>query len=298
MVLRTDRKISGWVSLTFDDALHHHLDHAVPILNEAGFRGTFYTHLSSPAFLQRQKEWIRAAADGHELGNHTVFHPASAHKTWVRTGNAIDYYSLDRMAMELEFANAVLSELDGNTERTFAYPCSNPMIGRAGWMRRVVDAMGCRQTRLAGWVDRMRLNWGSTQQSYEPIIGQLFKAGRGGGLTLNDDVPPTSKWNRTLLPSAAVDDCSIEALQDFVNRAVRAESWAILQFHGVQGGHRLNCPLSTFCDFVAWLKAEHHGRVITVLDGAKRLWAGDAIGRLSNATLPVESPDVAETVLS
>ncbi len=264
--------MSGWISLTFDDALHEHLDHVVPALNRVALKGTFYTHLSSPAFVGRQQNWRQAAAEGHELGNHTVFHPAAASKRWVRPGNAIERYSLDRMRLELEFANATLSALDGRIERTFAYPCSNSFVGRTGWVRRAVEAAGWGQTRLAGWVDHWNLDWGSTRQSYEPIIGELFAAGRGGGLSFGQQVPPTSTWRRSRMPSVAVENWSLHDLQQHVNRAITSNTWAILQFHGVGGGHQMDCPLSIFMEFVTWLKSEYAERVITVLEGSRRLW--------------------------
>ena len=264
--------LTGWVSLTFDDALHQHLDQALPVLNQAGLTGTFYTHLSSPAFIQRQSEWQRTAAEGHELGNHTVFHPADARKTWVRPGNAIDHYSLDRMRLELELANEWLTALDGRVERTFAYPCSNSCVGSRGWVRRAVERARWGRTRVAGWIDHWRLDWGSTLQSYESIVGELFVAGRGGGLTRGQPVPPMSSWRRTQLPSVAVEDWTLNDLQQHVTDAVAANTWAILQFHGVGGGHHMDCPLPVFQDFVAWLQADHADRVLTVLEGARRLW--------------------------
>lgn len=262
----------GWVSLTFDDALDQHLDHVVPVLNEATLRGTFYAHLSASAFVQRRDEWRRASANGHELGNHTVFHPADERKEWVRPGNAIDGYSLDRMRVELQFANDVLEGLDGRCERTFAYPCSNSYIGRRGWVRRAVRAAGWERTRLAGWMDRWNLDWGSTRQTYEPLIAQMFLAGRGGGLSAGQDVPPTSTWRKSQLPSVAVMDWSLPDLQNHVMRAVEAKTWLILQFHGVGGGHHMDCSLPVFREFVLWLKTNYSDRVVTVVDGVHRLW--------------------------
>ena len=268
--------MTGWVSLTFDDALDEHLDHALPALNDAGLRGTFYTHLSSLGFLNRQSEWRQAAADGHELGNHTVFHPADLRKNWVRPGNAIDYYSVDRMKLELEFANASLSSLDGRVERTFAYPCCNSFVGTRGWVRRTIERAGFERTRVAGWIDRWNLDLGSTLQSYEATVEELFIAGRGGGLVLGQQVPQTATWRRSKLPSAAVVSWTIDELRAHVTNAVDAGTWAILQFHGIGGGHWMDCRLSVFCEFVSWLMREYASQVITVLDGARRLWGQDA----------------------
>ena len=264
--------MSGWISLTFDDALDDHLDHAIPLLNQAGLVGTFYAHLSSPAFIRRQTEWRQAAAAGHELGNHTIFHPADARKAWVRPGNAIDHYSLDRVRLELELANQLLTALDGRTERTFAYPCSNSYVGKRGWMRRAMETIGWDRTRAASWIETWRLDWGSTRQSYESIVGELFAAGRGGGIVRGQSVPPVSSWRRTQLPSVAVENWTLADLQQHVSAAMESDTWAILQFHGVGGGHHMDCPLQVFRDFVAWLREERAECVISVLDGARRFW--------------------------
>lgn len=268
----------GWVSLSFDDALEQHLDVAIPAMNAAGIHGTFYAHLASPCFIRRLEEWKRAAAAGHELGNHTVFHPADQRKTWVRPGNAIDHYSVDRMRLELEFANDWLHAIDGESHRTFAYPCSNTKVGHVGWGHKSLRRFGWDRTRLSGWVDRWQLDFAATQQSYEPIIGELFLAGRAGGLELGDPVPLTQQWCRTRLLSAAVDRWTLTDIQKFVTSAIDRRTWAILQFHGVGGGHRMDCSAAIFLEFVGWLKSELLSQVVTVREGANRLWGSHRAG--------------------
>ncbi|MGA2616470.1 MAG: polysaccharide deacetylase family protein [Thermoguttaceae bacterium] len=271
------------ISLSFDDALDQHLDHALPVMEKHGLVGTFYTHLAAPAFGRRTDEWRDAARRGHELGNHTIFHPADARKPWVREGNAIDRYSVDRMRMELETANQLLRAIDGQTERTFAYPCSNPIVGRRGVAKSLLFKWGFEFTRLPGLVDRLHLDFGSTQTSYVPVVGDLFVAGRGGGLTPDSPVPPLETFNKACLPSVAVDGWTLDGLAGFVRRAIAAETWAILQFHGVGGGHRLDCNMAVFHDFIAWLADHCADRVVTVVDGARRVW------KLERPT-PVSSP--------
>lgn len=265
--------LTGWVSLTFDDALNEHLDHAIPILNEWRLRGTFYGHLAALAFGPRLDEWRQAARDGHELGNHTIFHPADARKAWVRAGNAIDGYSLDRMRQELEAANRLLQAIDGCMERTFAYPCSTTILGHRGVIKDLLFKLGYERTRLPGIVDRWRCDLGSTQQSYVPLVGKLFLAARCGGLEKVSPVPPVAAFNRFLLPSVAVDGWSLRELIGFTERGLAADTWVILQFHGIGGGHRMDCELNVFREFVAWLQSNHADRVATIRDVAARLWS-------------------------
>ncbi len=275
---------TGWISLSFDDALDQHLDTAIPVMNACGLLGTFYAHLSAPGFLRRTDDWRAAADAGHELGNHTVFHPALGSKKWVRAGNAIDYYSLDRMRLELELANEWLMTIDGQAERTFAYPCSNSFVGHVGWTHRALEMLRLNRTRLASWVDRFHLDIAATRQSYETVVGELFVAGRGGGLIQGDAVPPVTAWSRTRLPSVAVENWTLNELQTHVTKALTRGTWAILQFHGVGGGHHMDCSVNVFKDFVMWLYQEHAQRMVTVLEGARRLWPKKGLPELSEVT--------------
>jgi len=52
------------VSLAYDDALDSHLDAAIPALDKAGLKASFYLTLASDVQMRRMTEW-RAAASGH-----------------------------------------------------------------------------------------------------------------------------------------------------------------------------------------------------------------------------------------
>lgn len=260
------------ISLTFDDALDQHLDNALPALNDAGLKATFYAHLSAPALSARMKEWTALAAAEHEIGNHTIFHPADMRKSWVREGNALDLYSLDRMQMELELANEWLTAIDGQSERTFAYPCSNSVLGSYGAVNQSLIRIGLRNTRWPGLLERWNLDLGNTRKSYQPLMPELFVAARGGGLHLSDRSPRIASIDRNCLPSAAVEGHSFEDMRDFVTQSMERETWAILQFHGVGGGHHMDCNLNEFQTFVTWLSEYHHQEVVTVVNGARSLF--------------------------
>ena len=89
------------VSLAYDDALNSQLDNALPALNTYGLKATFYLQLSSPVIEARLPEWRAAAANGHELGNHTLFHQCSASKPgreWVLPHQDLDKISNNAIA--------------------------------------------------------------------------------------------------------------------------------------------------------------------------------------------------------
>jgi peptidoglycan/xylan/chitin deacetylase (PgdA/CDA1 family) len=262
----------GAVSLTFDDGLDAHLEHAIPILNEHGLHGTFYIHLAAPAFASRVEEWRSAAQRGHEIGNHTIFHPADPRKSWVRAGNSLDGYCLDRMRQELTVANQLLQAVDGETDRTYAYPCSNSILGRRGLVKRLLFNCGFERTRLPALADRWRLDWGSTEQSYVPLVKDLFLAARAGGLDSHSSVPPLRAVDRYLLPSVAVNGWSSDTLTGFTQRGLAVGAWTILQFHGVGGGHHQDCELASFRQYVAWLSQNCRDSIFTVREMARTLW--------------------------
>jgi hypothetical protein len=85
--------------------------------------------------------------------------------------------------------------------------------------------------------------------------------------------PPLTAMDRAWLPSAAVEGSTLAELIGFVERAMGAQTWAILQFHGIGGGHRMDCNLSVFRDFIAWLAEHHAEQTVTVLTGAREVWS-------------------------
>jgi peptidoglycan/xylan/chitin deacetylase (PgdA/CDA1 family) len=81
------------VVLTYDDALESQLVHAAPALEKHGFRGTFFLdeHRVEPANFHR---WADVAKKGHELGNHSLFHPGHSSYAFIKdSGYAIDEYT-------------------------------------------------------------------------------------------------------------------------------------------------------------------------------------------------------------
>jgi hypothetical protein len=259
------------ITFTFDDALDTHLDNAIPCLDAYGLKGTFYLNLSADSFGRRMDEWRRAAACGHELGNHTIFHPAVSRKEWVREGNAIELYTLDRMRMELTVANSILRELDGKEERTFAFPCSNPVLGRPGISKRVLAALGLDRTRLTGLVNRGRLDFGSREEDYTPVVKELFFAARCGGLPPDD--LSTVPENRYRVRGVEGDGRTLAELSAAVDLAIERRTWTVFVFHGIGGGHHLSCDRDVYEQLVARLAQDRRVVVKTFLDAARDTWA-------------------------
>lgn len=128
------------VSLAYDDALESQLDHAIPALDRHGFKGSFYLQLSGDTLRTRLPEWRAAAARGHELGNHTLFHQCSGSvegREWVEPQRDLDTTSAAQMKDQVRLANVVLGAIDGRRERTLAVPCGDVMAGGENYIERV-----------------------------------------------------------------------------------------------------------------------------------------------------------------
>lgn len=122
---------TGAVSLTYDDGEPDNLDHAIPDLEAAGFRGTFYLCKVGPA-MERIEEWRAAFQNGHEIGNHTLRHPCrnDAKPRTRPLRNPLENYTPESIATEIREARDWLDEVIGEDPgRTFAFPCGNTAIG-------------------------------------------------------------------------------------------------------------------------------------------------------------------------
>jgi len=119
------------ISLSYDDALNSQLDNAIPSLNRHGIVASFYLTLASPTVSLRLKDWRAAAKQGHELGNHTIFHPCSAafpDRDWVPNYYNIDDYAIQEIVDEVTVANSFLHAIDGQSERTLTAPCGDLIV--------------------------------------------------------------------------------------------------------------------------------------------------------------------------
>lgn len=72
------------VVLTYDDGLDVHLTNAIPALDSLGLKATFYIANYNGKLQSQIPRWRAAATKGHELANHTIFHPCEG---GVRAGN-------------------------------------------------------------------------------------------------------------------------------------------------------------------------------------------------------------------
>lgn len=153
------------VNLAYDDALNSQLDNALPDLNRFGLRGSFYLDLSSPSIMLRLTEWRAAAEQGHELGNHTLYHPCSGSgpgREWVAPHRDLDKLSVAQMVDQISLANSFLHAIDGRTERTFTAPCLDKLAAGEDYWPAIKSLVIAIKGKIGGVTDNM-----STLDAYE-----------------------------------------------------------------------------------------------------------------------------------
>ena len=119
------------VVLTYDDGLNIDLTNVIPALDSLGLRGTFYISDYFDGLNAQINGWRKAAAEGHELANHTIWHPCDGSlpgRSFVKPDYDLHTYTVNRMDNEILAMNNILKAIDGKDERTFASPCGDMKI--------------------------------------------------------------------------------------------------------------------------------------------------------------------------
>ncbi len=232
-------QIQGAVSLTYDDGLPIHWSLVGPLLKQYGLRATFYPTIQSD--LQVHPEhWRELAAAGHELGNHTVFHPCRQNPTnphvWLDQRYDLGTYTPAHLRAELEVANLVLHLLDGQTERSYGNTCCDT-------------------------------SFGSDERPIEPVLSDLFGAARGA---LTDRIAqPAQGLNLYDIGCIDVVGRSLDDLKNICEQTQATGGWAVFMIHGIGAGtHDLYLEVDTHERFIQWLAEQK-----TIWTGPLRLIA-------------------------
>lgn len=222
------------VVLTYDDALESHLANAIPALDAAGLKGTFFLANVKEADVDR---WRRAAMSGHELANHTMFHPCT-HDVYPADPRYVsEAYTPASMLREIAQMNVLLHALDGEDRHGMATPCGQSLAGGVDYLE---------ELRKAGTV------------TYVRGVADAPSSARA-------DV---SKTDPMRVPSRPFDvGATAEKMIAYVREAEQGGGWAVFLFHGVGGDYTV-LPDGEHRKFVAWL-AQHRGEVwVTTLQEA------------------------------
>ena len=192
------------VSLAYDDALPSQLDNAIPALDRHGLKGSFYLTLAAEPVRDRLEDWRAAARNGHELGNHSLFHQCSAQgagREWVLPENDLDAITVARMRAQVALANTMLHAIDGSSEFTYTAPCGDRDAGDGEY------------------------------------IGQVAPLFLGVKLVGGDVVPDMWTLDRAAVPVAVPVDATGAQLIALVEEAGRRGTMVNFTFHGIGGDH-------------------------------------------------------------
>ena len=144
--------VRGALSLTFDDSRPSQLDQGVPLFNRHGVRATFYV---MPAIVaQRQDDWRKAVAAGHEAAGHTITHPCTGNFCFSSDAkSALEDMTLAKMEAELIDSNEQIEKLVGVKPVSFAYPCGQKFVGRGEKLKSYVPLIAKHYITGRGWRD-------------------------------------------------------------------------------------------------------------------------------------------------
>jgi peptidoglycan/xylan/chitin deacetylase (PgdA/CDA1 family) len=184
------------VSLTYDDGLDSQLDNVIPELEARRLKGTFF--LVQENVDERIADWVKVAALGHEIGNHTVSHQCTL-------GGFTEAAFADREILPME---AYLdSHFGGHRPRIFAYPCGFLGLGRGDINRRF--------------------------GRYRQALQDTFTAARTVAGAPNDPARVVSDRLdlHAFEPTYDVDSLSLAVR--YLNATLARGAWAILVFHEV-----------------------------------------------------------------
>lgn len=207
------------VVLTYDDAINEHLDNAIPVLDSLGLKGTFYLTAFSTPMQTRLNDWKKLAVNGHELGNHTLYHPCIGGKgrEWVKQDYDMSKYSVQRMTDEIRMTNLFLQALDGKTKRTFAFTCGDMKIGDSSFIN------GMKNDFVAA----------------RAVRAEMHK------------INEIDLYN---VDCYMVNGESTGQMIEWVKKAVETNSLLVILFHGVGGGNALNVSLPAHKELLQYLK--------------------------------------------
>ena len=218
------------VVLTYDDAVDQHLDNAIPVLDSLGLKATFYITGYSSSIRKRMNDWKKIAVNGHELGNHTLYHPCvgGVGREWVAADYDMSKYTVRRMVDETRMNNVFLQALDGKTTRTFAFTCGDMKVGDSSFIEQLKND---------------------------------FVAARA----VREEMHTVDKIDLYNVDCYPVNGQTAEQMIEWAKKAIATKSLLVILFHGVGGGNSLNVLVPEHRRFLQWLKANEKDIWITTM---------------------------------
>lgn len=250
------------VTLTFDDGDADQMT-AVPIMAQHQLKGTFFIisgQVGAPGYLT-QSNLATIAANGNEIGGHTVTHPD------------LTTVSTDEMRRQVCNDRVTLSNW-GYPVTSFAYPYT-------AWNGAVEDVV-----RDCGY-------------NSARTLGDIASAHGCSGCDISGSIPPVDPYNLPAVDE--IDSTwTLAEMQSVVTTAEAVGGWVPFTFHHVCSGagcDSLSISPSLFADFVTWLSQRPSTTAVRTVDEViggtvKPLVSGPPMSgstALSNASLETAS---------
>lgn len=208
------------VVLTYDDAIPQHLYNAIPVLDSLHLKATFYiTAFNAKAQIN---DWKKVALNGHELGNHTLFHPCIGGikgREWVKSERNMNHYTVQQMLDEIRMTNVFLQALDGKTKRTFAYTCGDMTVN---------------------------------DTSFVDDIKKDFVAARG----VHPGLLKIEQVNLFNINCFTANQTTATEMKQWIDQAINSGSLVVILFHGIGGGNPLNITVKDHSELLHYLKTK------------------------------------------
>jgi peptidoglycan-N-acetylglucosamine deacetylase len=212
------------VTLSFDDARTSQVDEGLAALKKMGVKVTFFV---TPGGVEKRVDgWKQAVTDGHEIANHSMTHPCSGNYAFS-SANALETYTLESMAQQLDEANARIEKMLGVKPTTFAYPCGQKFVGR----------------------DR-------NVKSYVPLIAERFLVGRG---YLDESPNNPALTDLAQAMGTAFDDMDFVQMKSIVDGAAADGRWVIFAGHEIGRKAYQTTDLGALEQLCAYLKDPANG---------------------------------------
>jgi len=161
---------------------------------------------------KRVDAWKKAAANGHEIGNHSLTHPCSGNFSFARE-KALENYTLNKMYYELEEANIIIERLLDVRPVSFAYPCGQKFVGR-----------------------------GQNLKSYIPVVAENFLTGRGWMDEWSND---PAFCDMAQLMGVELDGKDFEQVKQWIDKTTANGGWLVFCGHDIGEGGRQTTRSST-----------------------------------------------------
>jgi len=230
--------MTALICITYDDALPVHRELVAPLLAERGLRGTFYIPAAQDDLHAHYDDWRKAAALGHELGNHSCWHPCRTRAEWDwKPPYRLEEYSAARVRDELLLANRVLHLIDGRAERSYGATCGD-------------------------------LTCGPDEAPFVETIRDLFPVIRSGHIN-----KPRNGAMPHVAPSSWCDSLRANEIIPLIEKMRgRENAWLIIGMHGVgTGTHNGYMEAEEHLRLVDWIAAQHAWlEAVTMLEAAAR----------------------------